>query len=66
MSNVNPNAQPTCGRALKTITIEMTKPSDAKKVNFLFKAITMNRITKTEIVQNSVALSRNPNVDQRK
>jgi hypothetical protein len=66
MSNVQPNTQPTCGRALKTITIEIRNPKDAQKDTFLFKKVIVNRRAKTQMVQNSVALSRKPKVDQRK
>jgi len=33
-SNVTPNTQPTCGRALKTIIIEIRNPSTVKAETF--------------------------------
>jgi hypothetical protein len=64
ISNVTPITQPTCGRELKTIIIEMRNPHAVKIVTLSFNWSTVKRSVNTATTQNSVALSLNPRTDQ--
>ena len=65
-SKVTPNTQPTCGRLLKTITIEAIKLKIINSEIFSLKCKIRNNEPKAEITQNSFALSLSPRIDQTK